>query len=464
MNTYENFLGSKSLAVKPQGIPIIGKLNPQLFAFQSKVVPWALRKGRCALFADCGMGKTLMQLEWSKHVSSEGDVLIFAPLAVSHQTKTEGARFGYEVNICRKQEDVKPGINIANYEMLEHFDPDHFVSIVLDESSILKAMDGKTRTQLIKAFRKTPYRLACTATPAPNDFVELGNHAEFLGIMSQTEMLSTFFVHDGGDTSKWRLKGHAETEFWKWICSWAVNIRKPSDIGFSDAGFDLPPLKIHEHVIETSMANEGYLFAFEARTLSERRDARRSSMQDRIEATAALVNASDEQWVIWCDLNAESEALTKAIKGAVEVKGADSTDYKIDVFNKFVTGEVKRLVTKPLIAAWGLNWQHVCKSAWVGLSDSYEQFYQALRRMYRFGQKRQVDAHIFISNLETAVLKNIHRKDADTRRIQEEMARHMHDFMNAELFPTSRQTIAYTPKTQIQLPSFLSNNSTTVNQ
>lgn len=298
MNDYQDFLSSKRITAAPVGFTVApDQISSALFDYQRDVVRWSLKRGRAAIFSRYGTGKTPMQLEWSQHVCQQtgGDVLILAPLAVAQQTRREGEKFGIPANVCRSQADVKPGINISNYEMLPHFEPSHFAGVVLDESSILKAYDGKTRTAIIEAFAKTPYRLACTATPAPNDHMELGNHAEFLGIMSRTEMLSMFFTHDGGDTSHWRIKGHAEKEFWAWVCSWAVMLRTPSDLGYSDEGFDLPSLRYHqievqvEHQEQAPAGAQLYLFPVEALTLTDRRNARKVSMADRVAATRRLI-------------------------------------------------------------------------------------------------------------------------------------------------------------------------------
>src|SRR6185369_8420447 len=279
---YKRFLEAKRISVKPAGFAVeSAAINPRLFEFQRDVTKWGLRKGKCCFFEDCGLGKTAQELEWSAHVVEQTGlpVLNFAPLAVSRQTQNEGRKFDIPVTIARQQSDIVRGVNIANYEMLEHFDPRAFGGMVLDESSILKG-DGPLRKAITEFSAHIPYRLAATATPAPNDHMELGNHAEFLGIMSKSEMLSTFFVHDGGDTSKWRLKGHAEAAFWKWVASWAVMIRKPSDLGYSDAGFVLPELHYHQHTVEAEWSAD-YLFPVEARSLQERRGARRDSLAGR---------------------------------------------------------------------------------------------------------------------------------------------------------------------------------------
>src|SRR5689334_9785303 len=312
---YADFLESKRITVAPSGFTPVA-LNPMLFDFQRDVARWALERGKAALFEDCGLGKSPQQLVWAEQVVGRYDkpVLILAPLAVSRQTVREGEKFGIEARLAREQSDVTtPAIYVTNYEKLGHFDPSVFAGVVLDESSILKSFTGATRNQLIDCFASTPMKLCCTATPAPNDFMELGNHSEFLGVLTRTEMLSTFFVHDGGDTSKWRLKGHAEEEYWKWICGWALMIRKPSDLGYSDSGFELPPLNLHHVVVKGAQTMEGFLFPVEAQTLEERRLARRASLKERVKACADLVNSSTEPWIVWCDLNAEGDLLESMI-------------------------------------------------------------------------------------------------------------------------------------------------------
>lgn len=425
MSDYRAFLERKAIIDPPTGIDVAGDLNPKLFDFQRDLVRWALKRGRAAVFADCGMGKTPMQLVWAQHVP--GPVLIMAPLAVAAQTVREGNKFGVPVAYVREQPKYPEGVYITNYEMAEHFDPDAWHGIVLDESSIIKHKDGAFRNRLIESFADTPFRLACTATPAPNDFTELGNHAEFLGVLSMTEMLSTYFVHDGGSTQNWRLKGHAQSDFWRWLCSWAVMLRAPSDLGYPDDGFSLPPLTYHDHVIRTETPPEGFLFPVEAQTLQERLAARRSTIDERVARCAADVNASDEPWVIWCNLNDESAALAKAIPGAVEVKGADDPEHKESALLGFTDGAFRVLVTKPSIAGHGMNWQHCRNVAFVGLSDSWEQYYQAVRRCWRFGQERDVRVHVYTAETEGAVVANIRRKEADAAKMADEMTAHMRD-------------------------------------
>lgn len=425
---YQEFLETKRITAQPAGFEVDPEtINPMLFPFQQDIVRWALTRGRAAIWADCGLGKGPMQLEWSRHVCRQtgGDVLLLAPLAVSRQFEREADKFGVPVTVCKLQADARPGINITNYERLHLFQPERFAGVSLDESSILKAYDGKTRTEIIEMFRETPYRLANSATPAPNDYMELGNHAEFLGIMSRVEMLSMFFVHDGGDTSKWRLKGHAEGEFWQWLASWAVMLRKPSDLGYEDNGFVLPPLELHSHIVESSPP-PGALFALEAQTLLERRAARRESLEERCRLAAELANASVEPWLIWVDLNAEGDLVTRLVPDAVQVAGSDSDEHKERAMIDFSEGRIRVLVTKPTIAGYGMNWQHCPNMAFVGLSDSFEQFYQATRRCWRFGQEKTVHVHIVTSQAEGAVVANIERKEADAERMAEEMVKHMH--------------------------------------
>lgn len=426
---YGDFLKKKAIVDRATGLKEIPELNPMLFDFQRDIVAWALRRGRAAIFADCGMGKTPMQLEWARHIP--GNVLIVAPLAVSAQTIREAEKFHEEKVVYSSDGSVPSRISITNYERMHMFNPENYTGIVLDESSILKSYTGKYRTDLIERFGNVQYRLACTATPAPNDFMELGNHAEFLGAMKRTEMLSMFFVHDGGETQSWRLKGHAESEFWRWVCSWAVMIRKPSDLGYEDGRFILPPLNLKQYTIHSETPTDGMLFAMEAQSLQERQGARRSTVYDRAKACAELVNATTDQCLVWCDLNDESAELTRLIDGAVEVKGSDTEAHKEKSMLAFSEGKIRVLVTKPKIAGFGMNWQKCHRVFFVGLSDSYEAFYQAIRRCWRFGQENVVEAIVITSDLEGAVVKNIERKERDAMRMAEMMVDNMHE-INAE--------------------------------
>ena len=451
-DNYLSFIQHKTEAsIHTDSIQVdVQDINHLLYSFQRDVVRWALAKGRAAIFADCGLGKTPMQLEWSQQIVNHrgGMVLILAPLAVAAQTVAEGVKFGITVNLCETADDLKPGINITNYEKLDKFNGAVFSGVVLDESSILKSFTGKVRNQIIDFFCETPFRLACTATPAPNDFMELGNHAEFLGIMSYSEMLAMFFVHDGGQTSKWRLKGHAEEVFWQWLGSWAVVIENPKDLDYDVDGYDLPDLRIHEIVVD------GEEPVTETLTLTQRRQARRDTLEARCEAAAQLVNGSNEPWLVWCDLNAESALLSEKINHCVEVRGSDKTSVKSNRLLGFSAGIYKCLVTKPTIAGFGMNWQHCSKMVFVGLSDSYEQYYQALRRCYRFGQTRPVDVYIIISSKEGCVKENIARKDADSKRMRAAMIEQTKEITRQELRSTCRLATPYEPETSMQLPEW----------
>jgi hypothetical protein len=451
---YSSFLFSKSAAHKPVGFEISQDfLNPMLFPFQRDIVQWGLRKGRAAFFEDCGLGKTGQQLEWGRHVATDAPVIGFAPCAVAQQTKREGDKFSIPVTLCRSQSDVRAGINLTNYEMLEHFHPHAFRGIFIDESSILKG-DGPLRKAITDFGSNIPYRLACTATPAPNDHMELGNHAEFLGIMSKTEMMATFFVHDGGDTSKWRLKGHAESEFWKWVASWAVMIRKPSDLGYEDCGFSLPPIEYHQHTVAAERSAD-YLFPVEAQSLQERQSARRDSLTARVRLCADLVNRSGEQWLLWCNLNDESKALAAAIPDAIEVTGSDSDHKKEQAPLDFIDGKVRVLVSKPSIFGFGMNFQNCRNVAFVGLSDSWEQVYQATRRVWRFGQNLPVQCHFITGELEGAVVRNIERKEKQAAEMAAEMLGHMRAINTAEIHGSIRETISYKPTKRMEVPAWL---------
>jgi len=423
--SYAAFVAEKALTAPAVGLEA-GELHGQLFDWQRAIVRWALQRGRAALFEDCGLGKTFQQLEWARHVP--GRVLILTPLAVAQQTVAEAKRFKIPAVYAREPCDGQ--IIVTNYEMLDRFDPGDFTGVVLDESSILKSYDGATRTALIGAFAKTPYRLACTATPAPNDHMELGNHAEFLGVMTRTEMLATFFVHDGGETQSWRIKRHAERDFWRWVCSWAVSVRNPADIGFDGSAFALPELKIVQHTVHTE-ATGGALFPMEAQSLSERLTARRDTVQDRAATCAELVNRGT--WVVWCHLNTEAEAVCRLVPGAVEVRGSDDPEIKTKAMLDFAAGKIRVLVTKPSIAGFGMNWQHCHQMAFVGLSDSWEQYYQAVRRCWRFGQEKPVTVHCIAADTEGAVVQNLKRKDADAEAMAVRMAEHTREFVAQEL-------------------------------
>lgn len=458
-DAYLQFLARKAITDPSTGIDRDVSLPEALFPFQRDITQWALRRGRAALFAGTGLGKSLMELSWADAVHRETgkDILHLAPLAVSAQLKREADKFGIEAHTARSQAECVAGDNITNYQKLDHFDLSKFGGVILDESSILKSQGGHYRTRLIEECSRIPFRLAATATPAPNDFMELGNHAEFLGVMSYTDMLATFFVHDGGETQKWRLKGHAEIEFWKWMASWAVMIRKPSDLGYENTGYDLPPLVQHQHVVGVEYApslETGMLFPMEAITLSERLSARRDTVEERV-AMAAKITPSDGPFVWWCNLNSESEALCRAIPGAVEVRGSDAEDDKERKLIDFSEGRIRVLVTKPTICGFGMNWQHCANTGFVGLNDSFEQVYQAIRRFWRFGQAKQVNVHFIAAETEGAVVANIKRKEADADRMAAAMVSHMADLSARIVRGAVRDRPDYDPQIPVTIPSWI---------
>lgn len=446
--SYAEFLAAKAVVDPMTGIDRHVALSDEMFPHQVDITRWALRRGRAALFAGTGLGKSLMELAWGEAVGEETrrPILHLAPLAVTAQLVREADKFGIDVSQS----------TIVNYQKLAHYRPSDFGGVILDESSILKSVDGHYRTALIEACASVPFRLAATATPAPNDFMELGNHAEFLGVMSYTDMLATFFVHDGGDTQKWRLKGHAEGDFWKWMASWAVMLRKPSDLGYSDDGYDLPPLNYHHHRVEVAHdpAAAGTLFAMEAQSMSERIKARRGSINDRV-AKAIEVTPTDRPFVWWCNLNAESEAIARAIPGAVEVRGSDDEDVKERKLIDFSEGRIRVLVTKPSICGFGMNWQHCADTGFVGLNDSWEQFYQAVRRFWRFGQTKPVNCHIIAADTEGAVVANIQRKERDANRMADQMIAHMADLSSEAVRGSVREVPLYNPAIPMEVPSWL---------
>ena len=449
--TYKEFLENKRFVLESSGFDIDkSELNPMLYDFQKDIVRWALKKGKACIFADCGLGKTPMQLSWAYqvHKHTGGKILILAPLAVAEQTKREAEKFGYSAKVVDCQENCVYGINITNYEKLDRFVAKEFVGIVLDESSILKSYSGKVRTAIIQNFHDIPYKLACTATPAPNDYMELGNHSEFCGVMTRAEMLSMFFVHDGGETSKWRLKGHAEDVFWQWLATFIVFVNNPNNIGYDIDGYNLPTLNIKEIIVD------GDKPVSESLTLAERRQARKDSLQLRCEKAAELVNDSDEQWLVWCDLNDESHKLHELISESVEVQGSDKEYYKSKSMLDFSNGDVKCLVTKPKIAGFGMNWQNCHNMIFTGLSDSYEQYYQALRRCWRFGQKEQVNVYIIISAKEGCVKENIERKQSDFLKMQSEMTELTKEITKKELKSTCRISTPYNPSVYMTLPEW----------
>lgn len=445
LSEYEGFVRRKRRAEVATGHKP-GDLNPHLFDFQHAIVSWAVRRGRAAIFADTGLGKTLMQLSWADEVASHtgGMVLILAPLAVSEQTIEQGKTFGIEVQrVPHGQAPDAPGVWITNYERMDVIDFAELSGIVLDESSILKAHNGKTRTAIIEASQRVPYRLSCTATPSPNDFDELGNQCEFLGVMTRTEMLATYFVNDTGDTGTWRLKGWGASKFWEWMGTWSVVLRNPTDLGFDGSRYILPAPEYFEHVVETEQLGDE-LFARPAQTMLERRKAQRDSIENRCKALADVVNAdTSEPWLIWTHLNDEADMLAELIPGAVNVQGSDSAEVKTKHMLDFASGTLRVLISKPKICGYGMNWQHCARMAFVGLDDSFEKFYQAVRRCYRFGQKRNVHVHVFTAENEGQILANIKRKELQHHEMSANMVEHMKDIMNKELAGTENVVEAY---------------------
>lgn len=431
-------------------------LHGSLFPHQVDIVRWALRLGRAAVFADTGLGKTRMQVEWARHVAAHtgARVLILAPLAVSEQTVAEAALMGVQIG--------KPGsearVHVLNYERLHQIDPDVYVGVVLDESSILKSYDGATRTALVDAFARTPYRLACTATPAPNDHTELGNHSEFLGVCTRQEMLAEYFVHDNADSSHsgWRLKGHGRAAFWEWVASWAVVVRKPSDLGHDDARYDLPPLRLHDRLVRLASGidlGQGTLFTVPAQTLGEQRIVRRESVGLRAEEVAALC-AEPGQWLVWCELNDESAAIAALIDGAVEVTGSDDPDVKASRMLAFARGEIRVLVSKPSICGFGMNFQTCHQMVFAGLTHSYEQYYQAVRRCWRFGQSRPVDVYLVQTDADGAIAQNLKRKADAADEMAAEMVALIRDCQMANVRGAHHAVVRVADK-PINLPSWL---------
>jgi hypothetical protein len=442
-NDYARFLASKAQNDERSGFKPLW-MPSFLFDFQAALVEWALEQGRCGLYEDCGMGKTVQELVWAENVvrHTNRPVLLLTPLAVSGQTVEEAHKFGIEAR--RTAGDVTKGIHVTNYEKLHHFNPQDFAGVVCDESSILKNFDGTTKAAVTEFMRTLPYRLLCTATPAPNDFVEIGTSAEALGHLGHMDMLNRFFKNDantsdtarkfavhGGGKPTWRFKGHAEVPFWRWVASWARALRRPSDLGFSDEGFTLPPLVEREHVVRSIKPREGMLFAMAAHGLTEQREERRRTIPERCARAAEIINATRDPAVAWCNLNDEGDTLERLIPDAVQVSGTDTDEEKERKFAAFASGETRVLVIKPVIGAWGLNWQH-CAHQTMFAGYSFEQSYQSIRRSWRFGQKREVVIDTVISDGETEVLASRKRKAAQADKMFAALVEHMRDGMQVD--------------------------------
>ena len=458
---YNVFLIQKTRVDLPTGLKIVPELPSQLFDFQRDIVSWACRRGRAAIFAGTGLGKSFQELSWANALyEATGErTIIFTPLAVAAQMKREAAKFGIDCAHVSAQDESNAPILITNYQKIEHFDLSKFGGVVLDESSILKNQTGHYRTQLIKSCLQIPHRLAATATPSPNDYMELGNHAEFCGIMSYTDMLSTFFVHDAANTQEWRLKGHAEDEFWKWMASWSVMLSNPSDIGYDGTAYNLPNLHQIQHTVGVEYApniDTGMLFPLHAQSMSERLAARRATIEDRCKKAAEIVNdKKDTPWVVWCNLNDESALLESLIPESVQIVGSMTEEKKEKILDGFATGAIRVLISKPSLTGFGMNWQHCNNTVFVGLNDSFEQIYQAVRRFWRFGQKNEVYAHFIASEIEGNVVNNIKRKEQQCEHMMAQMVKHMSDLTAANIRGATRDTTSYIPNERVKLPSWI---------
>lgn len=460
MSEYQNFIASKRRKLQPMGFKA-KKLNGSLFDWQATIVDWAVRRGRAALFEECGLGKSLQQLAWAEQVVKHANrpVILHCPVGVRHQTLREAVKFAIDcdVVIANEPSDIVTGINLVNYEKLHHFDPSVFAGVVLDESSILKNYVGKTKRMLIESYARTPYRLACTATPAPNDHMELGTHAEFLGICEREDMLSKYFVHDGADTSKWRLRGHAVKHFWEWVATWAVCISKPSDIRGSDDGFDLPQLTVNRHVVAVDhmKPGDGLLFNISGLSATTIHEEKRLTCEARCEKVASIVKAiGDDPAVIWCDTNYEADELLKQLDSCIEVRGSHTELQKEQMLMAFSRGDAKHIITKPSVAGFGMNWQHCNRQIFAGLSYSFEAYYQAVRRCWRFGQQRPVTVDIVLAETESVLQSTIANKESDHRLMQAEMADAMRSATLAEIGIDKGKKV-YEAGEAIQLPPFL---------
>jgi len=420
--SYAEFLARKGSRVEKPGRTVsAGDIHPMLHDWQNELVQWAVRAGRAALWADTGMGKTVMQLEWAR---LSGDrPLVVAPLAVCQQTVREAAKLGVTATYIKDMAEVGGSqIHVTNYERLHNISPDAFDAVVLDESSILKQSDGKTRSMLIDWASEVPHRLACSATPAPNDPEELTNQAEWLGRMSRTHMLAAYFIHD---SDGWRLKGHARRPMMQWMAQWAVALTKPSDVGGDDTGYNLPGLEVVPQIVAAEIEAEGQLFATDIGGVTGRSQLRRQTLAARVDRAAKLVANEPGPWIMWCGLNSEADALAAVIPGAVNVHGSLDPDEKARLLLGFADGDFDVLITKPSIASQGLNYQHCNRMAFVGLGDSYEQYYQAIRRCYRYGQTEVVHAHVIVSDLEQQIAANVARKEQQANRITTELVAEM---------------------------------------
>lgn len=464
---YQEFLVAKaprdedSGMIEPPALPAI--LKP----FQRAIVSWALRRGRAALFESTGLGKTIQQLSWARAIADheKSQVLILTPLAVAEQTVEEAEKFGIDgVAYAADNTKISSDITVTNYERFEKFDISKFCGVVLDESGIIKHHEGKTRAILTEVCAGLPWRLCCTATPAPNDYTELGQHSEFLGVMRAAEMLAMFFVHDGSiranadaGTDGWRLKRHAQKDFWAWLASWSVMIRSPADLGFDGSEYELPELRYHQVTVPAEYRHTaGMLFPVKANTLSERIGVRRDSVDARVDACLRIVaREPQESWLIWCHLNNEADAIEKRLAGSLQVRGSHATSIKVNRLLGFKNKNPLYLVSKPSIAGHGMNYQHCSRQIMVGLTDSFEELFQAVRRCWRFGQTKPVDVYMIASELEGAVVANLRRKEANFEMMLDAMSGHMRDLMKEAVLRGRNATSEYNPTIPMELPKWM---------
>lgn len=455
MDAYAELLARRSVEAPLRGLASVPALHPGMFHYQRDVTEFLLAAGSGAAFLDTGLGKSLVALEWGRVVAEHAGkpVLMLAPLAVAAQHVREAHKFGLEARVVRDQSEVAVGVNVTNYAKVDHFDPAFFGGVILDESSIIKNFTGATSRKLIDMFSETPFRLACTATPAPNDHMELGQHSQFLGVMPSNEMLSRWFIADQNNMGRYRLKGHAVKPFWNWVASWARCISKPSDLGYDDDGFELPALNLERHIVKSDISIDAgeNLFRIPEMSATSIHQEKRLTADQRAEVVAELVNGDKgEAWVVWCDTDYEADALTARIPDAVEVRGSMPEDLKEQRLVAFSEGHVRVIVSKPSVAGFGLNWQHCARIAFVGLSFSYEQFYQAVRRCWRFGQTREVQCHIAMADTEANIWDVVTRKSGD------------HEAMKAEMYAAMKRAhetreikIDYQPSQPVALPAWM---------
>ncbi len=459
--SYHDIIARSHVGFRPSGLDGTFDLPDALFSHQRASVEFALRCGSAALFLDTGLGKTLCALAWGQEIvrRTGKPVLMLAPLGVTAQHKAEADAYGIDAVACRDGQFSGARIIITNYERLHLFDVKRFAGVILDESSILKSFSGQTTKKLIDEFSQTPYRLCCTATPAPNDHTELGTHAEFLGVMKRDQMLMRWFLHDSADTGTWRLKGHAVRPFWDWVASWSRCVSQPSDLGYSDAGFEMPALNLNKHLVEADRSigageekdGQAHLFRMPDTSATAIHNEKRLTKDARANRVAEIVGAEPaEAWTIWVETDYDADAIMAAIPEAVEVRGSMSPQEKEAKLTAFTRGETRILVTKASIAGYGLNWQHCARTCFAGITFSYENFYQAVRRHWRFRQKRAVDAHVVVADTEAAIWDIVSRKAGDHDAMKREMSAAMARAHRAE-----KQLHTYNPPIRATLPAWM---------